>query len=66
VPVLLSTGRPDQAASDLVLGDPHLSIISKPFDLEDLGRRIESLCGVSSRGGFDSRGGPNTDLPWLF
>jgi PAS domain S-box-containing protein len=42
VPVLLATGRVDQAALDLVGKDPHVTLLSKPFSMMDLQRQLAS------------------------
>jgi len=36
LPVILATGRVDQTALDLVAGHPHVSMMAKPFALDDL------------------------------
>jgi len=41
LPVLLATGRADQAALDLAAAHPGVSLISKPFSLEDLRGQLQ-------------------------
>jgi len=36
VPVLLTTGRADQVAQDLVTAHPHVTLLSKPFGMKEL------------------------------
>jgi PAS domain S-box-containing protein len=43
VPVLLATGRADQTALDLVNAYPHVTLLAKPFSLEELKQHIQSL-----------------------
>ena len=43
VPVLLATGRADQAAIDLVDNHAHVTLLPKPFDLENFRRVLEHL-----------------------
>ena len=43
VPVLLATGRPDQAAQDLVETYPGVSLLPKPFSLKDLQKALEPV-----------------------
>jgi len=43
VPILIATGRVDQAALDLVSSDPLTSLMPKPFSMEELRRRLEPL-----------------------
>jgi len=43
VPVLLSTGRMDQAALDLADRYPHVIPLPKPFSLKDLKRRLQAV-----------------------
>ncbi len=45
VPVLLATGRADQAAIDLVEAHAHVTLLPKPFDLRDLRQTLEQLTG---------------------
>jgi PAS domain S-box-containing protein len=41
VPVLLSTGRADQAALELAEAHPHVTLMPKPFALKELQARLE-------------------------
>ena len=41
VPVLLATGRVDQAAMDLIASDPRVTLLAKPFSLDLLRRQLE-------------------------
>jgi PAS domain S-box-containing protein len=53
VPVLVATGRADQAALDLVASDPRALILEKPFTLEVLRGCLEragALRGISAAG----------------
>jgi PAS domain S-box-containing protein len=43
VPVLLATGRADQTALDLVNAYPHVTLLAKPFSLEELKQHIQLL-----------------------
>jgi len=43
VPVLLVTGRADQAAQDLADTHPHVVLLSKPFRLKELQQYLEAL-----------------------
>ncbi len=43
VPVLLATGRADQATLDLVAAHPHVSLLSKPYGLAALRQHLEAL-----------------------
>ena len=43
VPVILATGRADQAALDLVEADPRLSLLAKPFSKKELKAKLEFL-----------------------
>jgi PAS domain S-box-containing protein len=43
VPILLATGRVDQAALNLAAGDPHLFIMPKPFTFQELKQRLEAF-----------------------
>ena len=45
VPVLLATGRSDQTALDLVAAHPGVTLLSKPFSLEELRERLASSVG---------------------
>jgi CheY-like chemotaxis protein len=41
LPVLLSTGKVDQAALDLVEAHPHVTLLSKPFSMGELKHHLE-------------------------
>jgi len=43
VPVLLATGRADQAALDLVAAHPHVLLLPKPFTLEEFNQHLAAL-----------------------
>jgi signal transduction histidine kinase len=43
VPVLLSTGRADQSALDLVEAYPHVTLLSKPFSMRELEAHLAAL-----------------------
>lgn len=43
VPVLLTTGRVDQAALDLAKAHPGVEIFPKPFSFEELGARLKAI-----------------------
>jgi CheY-like chemotaxis protein len=43
VPVILSTGRTDQTALTLAAAHPGVTILAKPFDLEEFQHQIESI-----------------------
>jgi len=43
VPVLLATGRADQAAVSLVEAHPRVALMLKPFDLKELKKQLEPL-----------------------
>jgi two-component system CheB/CheR fusion protein len=43
VPILLATGRVDQAAMDLANRQPHVALLPKPFTMEELRRHLETL-----------------------
>jgi hypothetical protein len=43
LPVLLATGRADQEALDLVTAYPQVTLLTKPFSLEDLRNRLATL-----------------------
>jgi len=45
VPVLLATGRADQAAQDLVLAHPFVSMLSKPFGRKELQAHLAPYLG---------------------
>ena len=47
VPVLLSTGRVDQAALNLAEAHPHVTLLPKPFGLKELKQRLEALAQES-------------------
>ena len=40
MPVLLSTGQVDQAVLDLAAAQPGVSLLAKPFSLDDLRERL--------------------------
>ena len=40
VPVLLATGRSNQGAEDLVASQPGVTLLAKPFTLEELRRQL--------------------------
>ncbi len=42
-PVLLATGRVDQSATDLARTHPFVTLLSKPYGLEELRQRLEGL-----------------------
>ena len=42
-PVLLSSGRTDQSALDLARAHPFVTLLPKPFTIQDLQRCLESL-----------------------
>jgi nitrogen fixation negative regulator NifL len=43
VPVLLSTGRADQTALDLISVHPGVTLLSKPFGLRELQKQLENI-----------------------
>ena len=43
VPVLLSTGRADEAALNLIKAHPHVTLLSKPFSMKELQQHLERL-----------------------
>jgi PAS domain S-box-containing protein len=43
LPVLLATGRADQSALNLVSAHPRVTLLSKPFSLEELQKHLELL-----------------------
>ncbi len=43
VPVLLSTGRADQMALDLIAAHPHVTLLPKPFTMAQLKDCLEAL-----------------------
>ncbi|MBP1626063.1 MAG: multi-sensor hybrid histidine kinase [Holophagaceae bacterium] len=45
VPVLLATGRVDQFAVELARAHPHVTLLSKPFGLDELGQFLETVAG---------------------
>ena len=42
VPVLLATGRADQLALDLAAAHPFVTLLAKPFSLQELRQKLES------------------------
>ncbi len=48
VPVLLVTGRADQAAIDLVGSQPGVTLLAKPFSIRMLQQHLDSLGGAIS------------------
>ena len=40
LPVLMASGQIDQSALDLAAQDSHLSLVGKPFSMEELGRKV--------------------------
>jgi CheY-like chemotaxis protein/anti-sigma regulatory factor (Ser/Thr protein kinase) len=48
VPILLATGRADQAALDLVEASPRVTLLPKPFTLDELKQCIDSLALIYS------------------
>ncbi|WP_306600364.1 PAS domain-containing sensor histidine kinase [Geothrix sp. 21YS21S-2] len=50
VPIILATGRVDQSVLALVDADPRLSLLAKPFSLEELQARLEELAGQGALG----------------
>jgi PAS domain S-box-containing protein len=51
LPVLLATGRADQAALDLVQAHPHVTLLSKPYSIEHLSGLLQALGGPGTRNG---------------
>jgi len=52
LPVLLATGRVDQAATDLARAHAHVSLLPKPYRLQDLVEKMESaLAAIPTREG---------------
>jgi CheY-like chemotaxis protein len=50
VPILLATGRTDQTALDLVEAYRHVTLLAKPFGLQELRRQLDLIQdGVSPR-----------------
>jgi len=45
LPVLMATGRPSQAVLDLVAATPAVSLLAKPFTMEELRIQLENLPG---------------------
>jgi len=43
LPVLLATGRVDQAALNLIAADPRTTLLSKPFNLEEVKRLLAAV-----------------------
>jgi CheY-like chemotaxis protein len=43
VPVLLATGRADQATLDLVEAHPRVTLLSKPFTMAELQQRLQRI-----------------------
>jgi CheY-like chemotaxis protein len=43
VPVLLSTGRVDQVALDLAAAHPRVTLLAKPFSLDELQRHLDAI-----------------------
>ena len=43
VPVLLSTGRADQAALALIASHRHVTLLAKPFEYREIQRQLEAL-----------------------
>jgi CheY-like chemotaxis protein len=41
LPVLLATGRVDQAARDLLEGHPFVALLPKPFSMQELQRQLQ-------------------------
>lgn len=41
VPILLSTGRADQTALNLIEAHPHVTLLSKPFGMRELQKHLE-------------------------
>ncbi len=46
LPVLLSTGRADQTALNLVESDPYTTLLPKPYSLKDLKNKIGAVIGT--------------------
>ncbi len=49
VPVVIATGRADQAALDLAGSQPHVALMPKPFTMEELRKQLTALDGAASR-----------------
>ena len=45
VPILLATGRADQDAIDLVSANPGVTLLAKPFGLQDLQNHLDAFMG---------------------
>ena len=43
LPVIISTGRADQTTLDLTLNEPFVTLLPKPFAIEELRGRLERL-----------------------
>jgi PAS domain S-box-containing protein len=50
-PVLLATGRANQEALDLVAAHPHVTLLAKPFTIEDVQVRLQAFCGRAAAPG---------------
>ncbi|HJV22052.1 MAG TPA: ATP-binding protein [Holophagaceae bacterium] len=50
LPILLATGRADQAALDLTQAFPGVTLLPKPFTLNELRGRLETLAPGAARG----------------
>ena len=59
-PILLATGRADQAAQDLVDADPRVTLLSKPFSSEELQRCIAGSLSSSIGGPGSAAGAPGS------
>ncbi len=46
LPVLMATGRPSQAVLDLVAATPAVSLLAKPFTMDELRVQLENLPGT--------------------
>ncbi len=46
VPVLLATGRADQAALDLVAGHANVRLLPKPFTMDEFDQSLAALAGA--------------------
>ncbi|MDR3682806.1 MAG: PAS domain S-box protein [Geothrix sp.] len=55
LPVLLATGRADQTALDLVSAYPHVTLLAKPFGLEELKQHIQAISASPSPVPWDAR-----------
>ncbi len=56
LPVLLSTGRVDQTALNLVGSYPNVTLLPKPFSMQDLYQKLERLDLIASLPGVGLRG----------